>query len=55
MSHPRQEENRRLGDNDEAEPEKITSAERDHSVSKGQAAPLEDRKNEGSENTKLNN
>jgi len=55
MSHPRQEDDRRLGDNDEAEQEKIPSGKRNSPVSKGDVAPSEGRNNKGSENTRLEN
>ena len=51
MSYPRQDDDRRLGDNDEAEATNIPSANRTPSVSKEKAAPLEDQNNERSENT----
>jgi len=55
MSHPRQEDDRRLGDNDEAELEKIPSAKRNSPLAKETAEPSEGQNNEGSEDTRLEN
>ena len=51
MSHPRQDDDRRLGDNDEAEATNIPSTHGNPSVSKGKAATPEDQNSERRENT----
>jgi hypothetical protein len=51
MSHPRQDDDRRLGDNDEAEATNIPSTHGNPSVSKGKAATPEDQNSERREKT----
>ena len=51
MSHPRQEDDRRLGDNDEAGQEKLPRGKHNSPGAKGKVVPLEGRNNEGSEHT----
>jgi len=55
MSHPRQDDDRRLGDNEEAEATKIPIANSAPSVSKEKAATPEDQNSNGSENTTSKN
>ena len=56
MSHPRQEDDRRLGDNDEAEPKKTPGAKRNSPVAKGEEGrPSDGENNGGTENTGLGN
>jgi hypothetical protein len=55
MSHPRQEDDRRLGDNDEAEQGQIPNAKPNSPVTKAKVSPLQAQNNEGSDDTTLEN